>query len=779
MKKMKDRKNCPAQAGDFNRARRYAAHALLCLLLAFSVLTALFPAPVEAWYTPETGSTVPRVPADKRGFLKPVSQKKEVPEGFTAIASAEDMWLLTDDPEGSYIFMNDVDISENTSLLGALNETGFYGVLDGNGYSLNMGECIYTYTGEESFGAGLFSYADYASIRNLYLSGSIVISMELEWYGTVLGNIFDVLEDVFCGGLIALAGDGVIVENCVSAVDISFESEMMSTVAMSYEMCVYETTDTLLLAGGLVGCLVNDDACTVSYCRNLGNVTGFIMTGGICGLDAGEDTTFLACENFGNIRSLSFYAGGICGYAASSTHFLSCMNAGTILADNAAGGIVGVAGDYAEGERTYISTCLNTGNVTANAENLGEFAEFYFSDLAAGGITGAFDAQIEECLNLGLVKAGEQTGAGIAGSTSYPGQVKNCLSGGLCRSIVFDEGRDRTRLSAGSGFVTDQDLTVKETFPVFTFASTNWTMSSKEGHPYPSLLLNMGWIRYSDAAQENDLMALKGNTEKENAIQEIMSQYEFTEDELKGIIMCFAEGYGAYPSGADGVHQRSSALCVVWKNQEIVYTLDTCSTFPDHPGDVSKNGRPVPTIKDGLLSFASCQHNDSKKNMGYPALKIRSYRKNPDYNSRVDKYDDSPWSAPAVRIDGSSFTVDEYSASCNIHMKYSETLSSKNDTWANSTGCTVLGGAHKGDYNLNQKKYEGDSYARFAVILGFGSDSNGDGYADNIRPHTAPLTTSGVMVINRAYGYEHVPAFHDWFNQVYSQCPDAIPYILQ
>lgn len=50
-------------------------------------------------------------------FLVQVSvsaQETEVPEGYTGIYDIADLWGIRKNPEGNYILMNDIDITEET-----------------------------------------------------------------------------------------------------------------------------------------------------------------------------------------------------------------------------------------------------------------------------------------------------------------------------------------------------------------------------------------------------------------------------------------------------------------------------------------------------------------------------------------------------------------------------------------------------------------------------------------------------------------------------------------
>lgn len=174
---------------------------------------------------------------------------KEVPSGYKAIRTVNDLLAISDNPSGSYILMNDIDLS-GTKKGGSL-DTGhgwtpinsFSGVLDGNGYrikNLNMygneikdqyigfiGECsgkienigfvdayidldiinhTYTYF-------GIICGAAYsANIKNCYVTGNINISRESFGNGTLIGGC--------CGD-----NTGSNIENCINVANIDVQGD--------------------------------------------------------------------------------------------------------------------------------------------------------------------------------------------------------------------------------------------------------------------------------------------------------------------------------------------------------------------------------------------------------------------------------------------------------------------------------------------------------------------------------------------------------------------------
>ena len=739
------------------------------LILTAALLCALLPAPALAWFVPDTPPVSRFIPTEQINplFVKKVSTVYEAPEGYTPLRSVGDMRAILQAPGGSYIMMTDIDLSDQSELIAALNAVDFAGVLDGNGHQLALGSYSYTYDGTNLLCAGLFNHAEHAEFRNLYLTGSCTLRFDVTWYDSLMNLLVDELPDMACGGLLGYTGDGVRIDNCTTNVNISVDAPDLESLAQACAYPIADSEESLVLcAGGLAGIVGGAGETTISNCRNYGSITCFGQVGGLCGIDAGDLTHFRACENYGPVTALCYFAGGIVGYESYNADFAGCVNHGAVVADNCAGGIVGMSGNLSGHETTTISGCLNAGAVKVNLSLLGELTAFLAGDPAAGGIVGIYDANIDNCLSIGTVSGG----CALSGDTEYPNLITNCVALEDSGALVSSFGSDHTGSTRNCVRVSGASLLVQDALSPLAFGDEGWALREGMPCPYPAQLMTAGgWIIYSADAWDSDLAPLKGNEVREAAIEAIMEQYEFSDAELQGTIICVAEGYGAHPDMQRG-QERSSALMVVWKNGEIVLAVDTCASFPDYSGDASKNsGSPVPTIKDGKLSFRDCQHNVRKSNMGYPALKICGQQAN------INAFNRS-LSAPAVRIDGSRVITNSSSDACNIHMKYSETLAPENQSWGNSTGCTVLGIGHHGNYDLGSRTT--DIYARLAAIIGFADDWDGNGYADNVLKQTPSSRAQGILVINRAYGYEHVPEFRSAFNAAYSNCPGAIDYIL-
>ena len=124
----------------------------------------------------------------------------EVPEGYTAIRTIEDLRGINNAPSGKYILMNDIDLTEATKKGGSY-DTGngwtplnlFKGVLDGNGCRIK-GMHIY---GDNLSYVGLFSEMERATVKNLGIT-DCDIDVEAGCIGAIAGSIGNWVEIQSC-----------------------------------------------------------------------------------------------------------------------------------------------------------------------------------------------------------------------------------------------------------------------------------------------------------------------------------------------------------------------------------------------------------------------------------------------------------------------------------------------------------------------------------------------------------------------------------------------------
>ena len=244
---------------------------------------------------------------------------ENVPEGYTGIYDIADLFKIHFRPDGSYILMNDLDVTKDTAdngnwsvfragwiPLGTTPETAFTGIFDGNCHTITgLNIC------SEKKRVGLFGYVDGGTIKNLRIKDAVI----------------DYAYD--CSGIVAAEATS----------DSRFENIAVDNAkirCISKNCCV----------GGLVGKTTSGVSIEKCY------VTGAITSeggenrignylGGICGYSYGSITDCYS-DALITVGGYSFnnsayyaqasYAGGIAGYGANVNR---CINVGKIVNSNA------------------------------------------------------------------------------------------------------------------------------------------------------------------------------------------------------------------------------------------------------------------------------------------------------------------------------------------------------------------------------------------------------------------------------------------------------------
>ena len=129
------------------------------------------------------------------GAMTPAFAADEIPEGYTPIYTAEDLNNIRNNLSGSYILMNDIDLSvyENWKPIGT-KEAPFTGAFDGNGYLIRNMKIIKGYEDKENY-LGFFGVT-----YNAYLTKIIVENGYISIDGRKSGNT---LEKEVSSGMVA------------------------------------------------------------------------------------------------------------------------------------------------------------------------------------------------------------------------------------------------------------------------------------------------------------------------------------------------------------------------------------------------------------------------------------------------------------------------------------------------------------------------------------------------------------------------------------------------
>lgn len=405
------------------------------------------------------------------GFIVEIEQKDTVPEGYIGVYSYDDFRKIADScpsdafitsiynveteyNTANYILMNDITLPADFDSAGA-----FYGILDGNGYTIsglnkslfqtiggavirNLGlEISYTSSEEEiesetGFGAiarGLngWNNGDGSHIDNCFVKGSISITCRSGKFGGLIG-VADGAEITNCyneaditvrtrqsGSLGGICGEDADIVNCYNTGDVSLHATCENTINVySVDVC----------AGGIQGGNFYDKT---ENCYNTGNVKASangacsVYAGGILGYNYGSWTFITSIKNCYNIGKVScdwtsdydpekeygfalgaaYCAGGIVGHAGSTVRVDGCWNGAEVVGEHFVGGIAGRVNDDS---KDAITNCYNMGTISA--------VQY------AGGIMGkdVYRMGMKYCYNMGIIGSGMYCGS-LAGGI-YDGE---------------------------------------------------------------------------------------------------------------------------------------------------------------------------------------------------------------------------------------------------------------------------------------------------------------------------------------------------------------------
>lgn len=262
--------------------------------------------------------------------------------------------------------------------IGTFGGTGFSGVFDGNGYTIDN----FTYVDATLAGVGLFGAAyDGAVIQDLTLTNVNVSGQRVaggligESYKVSISNVQvsgDVQVDQYqVGGLIGYAAATKILRS-------TFEGDVTSTLSQ---------------AGGLVGLLIRSSIGESRYTG--GTVEGGSFVGGLTG-DSTESSIYSSSTS-GTITSAGDTCGGLVGRlrVGSTSNSYSTAN---ITCNDFVGGLVGLQEDF-----SILINSYATGNVSGGTQ--------------VGGAVGRLGTSSAELVN--SYSVGAVTGSGGSAAVGY------------------------------------------------------------------------------------------------------------------------------------------------------------------------------------------------------------------------------------------------------------------------------------------------------------------------------------------------------------------------
>lgn len=263
-----------------------------------------------------------------------------VPQGYTPIYTIDDLYAVRNDLSGSYILMNDIDMSETApggdwdcgygwKALGGNGEAYFTGVFDGNGYAIKN---MHIYGNPDETNIGLFGRTSTSgSIEHLsmidcdinlendlgtitstgciagradhvsecYVTGNITVKPKFQYHSSL---------NISIGGIV---GFGYNFNDCYNACDISFNLEGIEKTSDLNALYYY--------IGGIVG--DGSNGCNLTCCYNVGDIEFKVNEA----VDYTPQIGYISAGSFGAIKSC-FYLKKDTDYTASAYNDNSYKN---------------------------------------------------------------------------------------------------------------------------------------------------------------------------------------------------------------------------------------------------------------------------------------------------------------------------------------------------------------------------------------------------------------------------------------------------------------------
>ena len=316
-----------------------------------------------------------------------------------------------------------------------INKETFSGVFEGNNHVI---EGIYNKTEEGMESIGFFSCVNNATIKNLTVSGNIVL-------GANIGED----TNLMAGGLIGVSYGNNVILNCINKVNVT---------KLSLGRDVAGFVGAIGEVGG------EESNLTIKNCINYGNITGSNNCGGIVGAITKGNLIIENTCNKGNITNyLGSYVGGLISRDNSegtcSVMISNSYNDGVIKGKGDTGGLIGrfygnvnISNSYNNGEiyndqRTKYS-CIGgiIGRVIQLSSNCTIVNSYNNSNIIieegdygtyVGGLIGetrAINTNILNSYNLGNISNGTYV-SGICGAVYSPSNPSTVININNCYNV--------------------------------------------------------------------------------------------------------------------------------------------------------------------------------------------------------------------------------------------------------------------------------------------------------------------------------------------------------
>ena len=376
----------------------------------------------------------------------------EIPLGYTAINTAEELSAIGYHPDGNFILMNDIDLTEYTAVGQGWKPIGtrsnpFTGTFDGNGYEITGLRYSVTSIAGGLVTGGLFGYVDAGAISNLTLNATFSVNNSYNNCRVTIGGLVGQSlqlsvsncivniqataqgEWVTMGGLVGINSylfDDYKLNGKGGTDESLAETLIIEDCQVNGSITAYGISNTV---GGLVGygryIFANESTNNAMIIGPYENSDSYNCFGGISG--ASRAYVIDGCTNNGSVAGGRNAAGIVCDFGTLTTtnvgtepkSITNCMNNGAVDGINSAGIL------YREDFTSWslspftIRNCANSGTIMGT--------------VASGVLTCMNNGIVERCYNTGRI-VGSEAASGIATKNVF-GNISECYNVGILESM--------------------------------------------------------------------------------------------------------------------------------------------------------------------------------------------------------------------------------------------------------------------------------------------------------------------------------------------------------
>lgn len=293
-----------------------------------------------------------------------------------------DLFMMTQDPDGYFAFVQDIDGNELDSIDLDFDGQAFTGQLDGNNFDL-----YYHYAHQPLFETIEGGVVKDLRFKDFYVGDSgnpdFKSLLAEKVYGATISNVDayggQVFGEKYAAGLIGQAYDNTVISDCnLEHIDIEGTYRVGGIIGYGKNTVIENCTVSGDMAGGekmggICGDIaVSDNGGNVSImdCAFSGSIYGIRQLGGIVGKTTGA-AVIQSCEASVDITAVENRVGGIAGSIYGIINIQDCVTSGSLKATEYIGGVAGgVTEDVSFGTITGCRNQIDTFEFVSNSNTL-------------------------------------------------------------------------------------------------------------------------------------------------------------------------------------------------------------------------------------------------------------------------------------------------------------------------------------------------------------------------------------------------------------------------